>query len=120
MIKRTLIAAVLAASFAGIATSAAAVVYVRVAPPEPRVETAPAPRANRTWVAGHYQYRNGRYQWVPGTWVRDRRGYVYNQPRWVESNGRWKYESGSWRRGDKDGDGVPNSQDRSPNNPGRS
>jgi len=26
---------------------------------------------------------------------------------------------GTWRRGDADGDGVPNSRDRAPNNPNR-
>lgn len=120
MIKKLVMTAILAASFAGIATTAAAVTYVRVAPPEPRVETVPAPRANRTWVAGHYQWRNGRYQWVQGTWIKNRHGYVYHQPQWTERDGRWGYQQGNWRRGDADRDGVPNGQDRSPNNPGRS
>jgi hypothetical protein len=29
-------------------------------------------------------------------------------------------QPGGWRRGDADHDGVPNSQDRAPNNPNRS
>jgi opacity protein-like surface antigen len=120
MIKKIVMAAVLAASFASIATPASAVVYVRAAPPEPRVEVMPAPRANKTWVAGHYEYRNNRYRWIAGTWVQTRRGHVYHQPQWTESNGRWSYQQGNWKRGDADHDGVPNSQDRAPNNPGRS
>jgi hypothetical protein len=54
-----------------------------------------------------------------GSWMRERRGYRYNQPIWVERNGRWFMERGHWRRGDRDGDGVPNRQDRAPNNPNR-
>jgi hypothetical protein len=120
MIRKTVIAAVLAASFAGIATPAAAVVYVRVAPPAPRVEVMPAPRANRVWVAGHWEWRGRQHQWVPGVWIRERRGYQYVQPNWVERDGRWSMQRGTWRRGDRDGDGVPNSRDRAPNNPNRS
>ena len=120
MIKRTIIAAILAASFATVATTAAAVVYVRVAPPEPRVEVMPEPRANRTWVAGHWEWRNHKHVWVAGTWIKNRHGHVYHQPQWKENNGRWGYEQGNWRRQDADHDGVPNGQDRSPNNPNRS
>jgi hypothetical protein len=120
MIRKTIIAAVLAASFASVAMPAGAVVYVRVAPPEPREQHTPPPRAGKTWVAGHYQWKNNRYQWVQGTWVRDRRGHYYSQPSWVEQDGRWAYQPGTWRRGDRDGDGVPNQQDRRPDNPNRS
>ena len=120
MIRKIFIAAALATSFASVAVPAAAVVYVRTAPPEPRAEQAPPPRAGRIWVAGHYQWKHNRYQWVQGTWVRDRRGHHYSQPNWVERDGRWAYQPGAWRRGDRDGDGVPNKQDRSPDNPKRS
>src|SRR5688572_16377024 len=54
MIKKLLVAATLAASIGSLATPASAVVYVRVAPPEPRAEIAPEPRRGRTWVAGHW------------------------------------------------------------------
>jgi hypothetical protein len=120
MIRKTIIAAVLATTFASVAIPAAAVVYVRVAPPEPRAESVPAPRANRVWVAGHYEWKNRKYQWVAGHWVRERRGYSYNQPNWVERDGRWAYQPGAWHRGDRDGDGVRNRDDRRPDNPNRS
>jgi hypothetical protein len=120
MIRKTIIAAVLAASFASVAMPAAAVVYVRVAPPESRVEHVPPPRHGKVWVAGHYEYRNHRYQWVKGAWVKERRGYTYHQPKWEERDGRWAYEHRGWQRGDSDHDGVRNGQDRAPNNPNRS
>lgn len=119
MIRKTLLAAALAASLGAVVTPASAAVYVRVAPPPPRVEVVPAPRAGRTWVGGHWEWRNRQHQWVAGNWIRDRRGYLYSQPAWVEDNGRWTMQRGSWRRGDRDGDGVPNRLDRAPDNPNR-
>ena len=91
MIRKTILAAMFAASIGAAASGASAVVYVRVAPPEPGVEVMPEPRRGRTWVAGHWEWQNRRHVWVAGHWV----------------------------RGDADGDGVRNSQDRAPNNPRR-
>lgn len=119
MIRKTIVAAILAASFGSIATPASAQIIVRVAPPEPRVEVVPPPRAGRVWVNGHWDWRNHRHHWVKGTWVRERAGYRYNQPNWVERDGRWHMTRGNWRRGDRDGDGVPNRLDRAPDNPNR-
>ena len=119
MIKKVLIAAALVASLGSIATTASAVIYVRVAPPEPRVEVIPDPRRNRTWVAGHWEWKKGKHVWVAGHWIRDRSGYRYSQPAWAERDGRWTMTRGSWARGDNDGDGVRNSKDRAPNNPNR-
>jgi WXXGXW repeat (2 copies) len=120
MIKKTIVAALLAASFASIAIPASAAVYARVAPPPLRVEVVPAARPGRTWVAGHWEWRSNRHVWVAGNWIRDRRGYTYVQPAWTEQDGRWQMQRGNWRRGDADGDGVPNGRDRAPNNPNRS
>jgi hypothetical protein len=119
MIRKILLAATLAASLGSIATPATAVVGVRIAPPLPHVEVTPPPRHGHVWVAGHWGWRNHHHQWIAGTWIRERRGYQYHQPAWVERNGRWYMERGGWRRGDRDGDGVPNRQDRAPDNPNR-
>ena len=122
MIRKILVAAMLAASFGSIATSAGAEIIVRVAPPQPRMEATPHPRRGYVWVAGHWEWRNRQHQhqWVAGTWVRERHGHHYQQPTWVERDGGWSMQQGGWRRGDADHDGVPNGQDRSPNNPNRS
>lgn len=120
MITKILAAALLAASFGTIATTASAEIVVRVAPPPLRAETAPQPRRNHVWVPGHWEWRNRNHHWVAGTWIRERRGHRYNQPEWVERDGRWHMQRGYWQRGDRDGDGVPNNQDRQPYNPNRS
>ena len=119
MIRRIFLAAAIAASMAGIATPAAAVVYVQVAPPPPRVEAVPQPRRGYVWAPGHWEWRHKHHVWVGGTWVRARRGYAYSPPEWRERGGRWYMQQGRWARGDNDRDGVPNGMDRSPNNPNR-
>ena len=119
MIKKTLVAVMFAASLGAVAAPASAAVWVRTAPPDPRVEVVPAPRRGHTWAPGYWGYRGHRHVWVAGSWVRNRAGYHYNHARWVEQDGRWRLENRRWARGDRDGDGVPNSVDRHPNNPRR-
>ena len=120
MIRRTLLGAMLAATLGGVAVPASAAIIVRDGPPAARDETVPATRQGYVWVNGHWQWRNGAYRWVAGNWIRERRGYRYSQPEWIERDGRWTLNRGAWRRGDRDGDGVPNRMDRAPDNPRRS
>ena len=98
----------------------AATVYLDVAPPAPRVEVTPAPRAGHVWVPGYWDVRGHRHVWRRGHWERERHGYRYMEPRWSQHGGRWHLERGRWARGDRDGDGVPNAIDRRPNNPNKS
>ncbi|WP_426172666.1 YXWGXW repeat-containing protein [Massilia sp. TWR1-2-2] len=133
MMKKLLIATLVAGSLGTITLPAAAeVIVVRQAPPALRAERVPEARRGHTWIPGHWEWKRNHHTWVRGTWVRDRRGYVYNQPTWAERDGRWEMTRGQWARGDRDGDGVPNrmdrdkdgdgvrnSQDRRPNNPNR-
>ena len=122
MMKKLLIAAMLAGSLGTVAAPAtSAVIVVRQAPPAPRVETVPEARRGHVWVPGHYDWRGKRYVWVKGTYMRERRGYMYDAPAWEEHDGRWHRTGGNWRRGnrDNDGDGVKNRDDARPNNPNR-
>jgi hypothetical protein len=135
MMKKILLGTMVAATFSvGSVSVATADVFVRVAPPPPRTEVVPAPRRGYVWVPGYWDYRAGRHFWVQGTWVRERHGYRYAEPRWHERDGRWVLERGHWSRGggdrdhdgvpnrydrDRDNDGVPNRYDSNPNNPRR-
>jgi hypothetical protein len=122
MMKRILIATLLAGSLGSVAAPAlSAVIVVRTAPPAPRVEVAPQARRGHVWVPGHWDWRSNRYVWVRGKYVRERKGYMYDAPSWEERDGRWHRTGGNWRRGnrDNDGDGVRNRDDSRPNNPTR-
>jgi hypothetical protein len=132
MFKKALLAVVVASSFGAMTAplTAQAQIIVDVAPPAPRYERVPHPRAGYVWENGHWQWNGRRYVWVAGHWERARPGYAYHSPRWVERNGRWEYSARRWDRDgdgianrydrDRDGDGVPNRLDRAPNNPNRS
>jgi len=143
MMKRNALFATLlaAGTMLGSATAfAVPAVVVDVAPPAPRAEVVPAPRAGRVWVEGHYQWRGGEYAWVPGHWMGARNGMHWEQARWEQRDGQWVFMEGHWARGggerygmnnrddrsrpwgqrDSDGDGVRNRNDRFPNNPNRS
>jgi len=127
MWKRNLMAAALAAAsigFAPLPSSADARIYLDVAPPAPRYEVVPAPRAGFVWQPGVWEWRGGRHHWVAGHWVRERHGMYWHPNRWVEREGRWGYERGHWDRErfvmrDSDRDGVPDRFDRAPSNPYR-
>ncbi len=113
--NKTMLAAVFATALAGFGAAAQAQISVTIAPPAPRYEVVPAPRAGYVWDAGHYEYRNGRYAWIPGRWLEARNGYSWEQRRWVQNGGRWQLVGGDWRRGpngDRDGDGIANRYDR--------
>ncbi|MDB5956024.1 hypothetical protein [Ramlibacter sp.] len=103
---------------------------ITVAPPAPRTEVVPAPRAGWLWAPGHYEYNGGQYAWNEGRWMHERSGYEYREPRWVQrGDGSWYLVGNSWERRfddrqargrDSDGDGVPDRLDRFPRDPNRS
>ena len=119
MLRKLVVATLLAAAIGGVAAPAAAVVYSRVAPPPMRSEPVPEARRGYAWAPGYWGWRGQRHVWIGGTWMRERPGYRYNAPRWEERDGRWAMERGRWSRGDRDGDGVPNRFDRRPDDPRR-
>jgi len=137
MFKQTLLAAVVAAllgTMAAPSTAARVGVSINVAPPAQRYEAVPAPRRGYDWTPGYWNWspHRHRHNWVAGSWVRSRPGYIYAQPTWVDRGGRWEQQRGAWARGDRDrdgmrngvdrdrdGDGVPNRRDNAPDNPRR-
>jgi hypothetical protein len=81
-------------------------------PPPPRYEVVPAPRPGFVWAPGYWSWNGRRHVWYQGHWVPARAGYVYRPPHWVEHNGHWRYRESRW---DRDGDGIPNYRDPTPN-----
>ena len=152
MNHKPLLGAVMAAMLMGFGAAAQAQysAVVSVAPPAPRSEAVPGPRAGWVWAPGHYEWRGNEYTWVEGHWMRERVGYEYQAPRWVQrGNGQWVLVGNTWeerqirredRRAermnpngdidrdgianqydrDRDGDGIRNNRDRYPDNPRRS
>lgn len=92
------------------------------APPPPRHERMPRARHGYVWSDGHWEWRGQRYDWVPGVWIAERRGYVYSRPGWSQRDGQWQMEPGRWQqhggRGDRDHDGIPNRYDHDRDNDG--
>jgi hypothetical protein len=96
--RNVLIALCLAAGSigSGVATPAAADVYVRVAPPAPRYEPVPVVRQGWEWAPGYWNWSGHRYVWVRGHKVRAHGHGHWVPDRWVEDNGRWRREHGHW------------------------
>src|SRR4051812_14801042 len=124
MLKKILIASLIAATWGSVplVTSAAPVVVITQAPPPPRVEPVPHPRHGYVWAPGHWEWRHGRHEWVAGHWLRERHGEHWVADNWVERGGHWERHPGHWERGaaDRDHDGVPNRADAHPDDPHRS
>jgi len=122
-LHKTLLVAICVGSLAGLSVpltaSAEVGIFFNTAPPEPRYEAVPEPRRGYTWSGGYWNARGNRHVWQAGHWERNRHGYYRTEPTWTQRDNRWQFERGRWNRGDRDGDGVPNSQDRAPNNPTR-
>lgn len=78
-------------------------VYVRMAPPAPRVEyRGYAPAGGYVWIDGYWNWGGVSYLWVPGRWLAPRPGYVWVPHRWGRDGDRWRSDGGRWepdRRG---------------------
>ena len=135
-VKKVLVSALLAAGTIGamvtpLSSVAQVSIQLNYGPPTPRYEIVPAPRAGYVWTGGHWQWQTNRHVWIAGNWQPERTGYTYYQPRWIEreGGGGWNYRASRWDRDgdgipnrqdrDRDGDGVPNRRDNYPNNPAR-
>src|SRR3569623_872211 len=78
------VAATCAAALTAAPAIAQAVIIAPVAPPPPRVEVLPAPRAGYVWDQGRWRWRHGRYKWAPGHWQPLRAGYHWVPGHWVQ------------------------------------
>ena len=141
IMRKVFVSALFAAgTIAGVATPTASMAQLDVnlnfGPPAAIYEATPAPRSGYVWQGGHWNWDGKRHNWNRGSWHAERPGYRHHAPQWVQNNGRWSYQASRWDRdgdgvpnrrdptpdggsrpGDRDGDGVPNRRDNYPNNP---
>ncbi|QCP50836.1 hypothetical protein FAZ95_17765 [Trinickia violacea] len=74
----------------------AQVVIAPMAPPPPRVEVVPGPRAGYVWDPGHWRWVGGRYVWVGGHWQPVRPGVRWVPGHWAPYRGTWRWIPGHW------------------------
>lgn len=81
-----------------VVASAAVDIDIGVAPPAPRVEVIPAPRAGYVWAPGFWEWRGGAHVWVPGRWMGERAGWHWVPDRWEQRGEHWHHWRGHWER----------------------
>ncbi|MFL9989170.1 YXWGXW repeat-containing protein [Paraburkholderia sediminicola] len=97
--KLTVLARLLTSIVAPLLASVAfaqAVIVAQYAPPAPRVEVVPAPRAGYVWDGGHWYWELGRYVWVPGRWQEVRVGHRWVLGHWAQFGLNWHWVPGHW------------------------
>lgn len=66
-------------------------------PPAPRYERRiRRPGPDYVWVAGSYDWQDGRWAWVPGRWDRPQGRARWIGARYVRDGGGYRYEPGHW------------------------
>lgn len=98
MIRHSLRSLLVAVLFSVTASAAFAqtVITAPHAPPAPRVETVPPPRAGYAWDPGHWRWERGAYVWAPGHWQTMRVGYRWVPGHWVDHGPNWRWVQGHW------------------------
>ena len=78
--------------------AAADQLVIDVAPPAPKVEVVPPPRAGYVWAPGYWRWEEPRrtHVWVEGRFEREREGHRWVPDRWVPRDQRYVYEPGRW------------------------
>ena len=73
--------------------------YAPFAPPAARVEfRGVAPSERHFWAPGYYRYNGREHVWVGGRWDLRRDGFDFRAPHWVNRAGRFEYLPGRWVR----------------------
>jgi hypothetical protein len=99
MLQKKLFAAAIAAiGFAAFPAASQEVLFTTIDSPPPamKVEVVPAPRVGYVYTPGYWDYKDRTYVWVEGTFVPERKGYVYVAPRYEQKEGKWRMYSSRW------------------------
>jgi hypothetical protein len=75
-------------------------IVVRVASPAPIVVVArPAcPYKNGIWVAGYWEWRQGKHVWCDGCWMKPKLGHVWVDGHWQNAQDGWEWIPGHWKK----------------------
>jgi YXWGXW repeat-containing protein len=65
------------------------------APPPVRIENN-APRPDRVWLPGRWQWKDCEYQWLPGALSRPNPGHHYVAGQWLLRDGHYVWTNGEW------------------------
>lgn len=69
---------------------------IEVAPPVPRVEVVPAPRAGFEWAPGFWRWDGHHHVWEGGHWEHARPGHHFVGAHWEEHGGHHRFVEGHW------------------------
>lgn len=71
-------------------------VDIDIAPPAPREELVPAPRAGYEWAPGYWNWSHNKHVWVGGHWNRARHGQHWVPEHWDQRGSKYHFEQGHW------------------------
>ncbi|MCB0510458.1 MAG: hypothetical protein KDC82_06815 [Bacteroidetes bacterium] len=59
-----------------------------------------APSENHTWVKGHWEFINGKYQWQDGQYIEVKEGHKWQDGYWErnQKTGLWVFNEGYWQK----------------------
>ena len=81
-----------------VSTISAQEIFVKVRPTAPVVVRPPRPRPEHIWVEGEWEWRDGRYVYMPGYWTLPRRGFHYVPGYWRHTRRGEVWVRGVWIR----------------------
>jgi hypothetical protein len=79
------------------APSAWARVYVRIEPPDVRLETHPG-RPGYVWQSGNWRWAGQTHEWVAGHYAREKHGRRWTDGRWERADRGYFWVGGRWER----------------------
>ncbi len=82
---------------ASVAPAASASVFVRIQPPDIRIETH-RERPGYIWQSGYWRWRGQRHQWTGGHYARQKHGQRWTEGRWDHSERGYYWTGGRWER----------------------
>jgi hypothetical protein len=69
---------------------------IEIAPPAPREERIPPPRAGFVWAPGYWRWDGRHHIWEGGHWESERRGHHWVPAHWEEVRGHHRFFEGHW------------------------